>query len=126
MAGSLILGVAYGIDVEPKDDPYIATAETALHAMSMAGNAGAYLVDSIPIRESRLRILRESIVGYRISDATPTVKHVPAWFPGASFKRQAAEWKKATDAMVERPFKAVRNAIVSLFTCLPVWVWFRD
>ena len=51
MAGSLILGVAYGIDVQPKDDPYIATAETALHAMSMAGNAGAYLVDSIPIRE---------------------------------------------------------------------------
>ena len=51
MAGSLILGVAYGIDVQPKDDPYIATAETALHAMSMAGNAGAYLVDYIPIRK---------------------------------------------------------------------------
>ena len=51
MAGSLILGVAYGIDVQPKNDPYIATAETALHAMSMAGNAGAYLVDYIPLRE---------------------------------------------------------------------------
>ncbi|KAI0743064.1 cytochrome P450 [Daedaleopsis nitida] len=88
MAGSLILGVAYGIDVQPKDDPYIATAETALHAMSMAGNAGAYLVDYIPI-----------------------LKHVPAWFPGATFKRQAAEWKKATDAMVERPFKAVTTAM---------------
>ena len=37
--------------VQPKNDPYIATAETALHAMSMAGNAGAYLVDYIPIRE---------------------------------------------------------------------------
>ena len=51
MAGSLILGVAYGIDVQPKNDPYIATAETALHAMSMAGNAGAYLVDYMPFRE---------------------------------------------------------------------------
>ncbi|TFK81327.1 cytochrome P450 [Polyporus arcularius HHB13444] len=88
MAGSLILGVAYGIDVQPNNDPYIATAETALHAMSMAGNAGAYLVDYIPI-----------------------LKHIPSWLPGATFKRQAAEWKKATDAMVERPFKAVRTAM---------------
>ncbi|KAH9911775.1 cytochrome P450 [Epithele typhae] len=75
MAGSLILGTVYGID-------------TALHAMAMAGNAGAYLVDTIPM-----------------------LKYVPAWFPGAKFKRQAAEWKKATDAMVERPFKAVMNAM---------------
>ncbi|KAI0651028.1 cytochrome P450 [Trametes meyenii] len=88
MAGSLILGVAYGIDVQPKNDPYIATAETALHAMSMAGNAGAYLVDYIPF-----------------------LKHIPSWFPGATFKRQAAEWRKATTAMVEVPFKAVRNAM---------------
>ncbi|KAI0820142.1 cytochrome P450 [Trametes gibbosa] len=88
MAGSLILGVAYGIDVQPKNDPYIATAETALHAMSMAGNAGAYLVDYIPF-----------------------LKHVPSWFPGATFKRQAAEWRKATNAMVEVPFKAVRSAM---------------
>nr|BED42963.1 cytochrome P450 monooxygenase [Trametes versicolor] len=88
MAGSLILGVAYGIDVQPKNDPYIATAETALHAMSMAGNAGAYVVDYIPF-----------------------LKHIPSWCPGATFKRQAAEWRKATNAMVEVPFKAVRNAM---------------
>ncbi|KAI0325277.1 cytochrome P450 [Cubamyces sp. BRFM 1775] len=88
MAGSLILGVAYGIDVQPKNDPYIATAETALHAMSMAGNAGAYLVDYMPF-----------------------LKHIPSWFPGATFKRQAAEWRKATDAMVEVPYKAVRQAM---------------
>lgn len=61
MAGSLILGVAYGIDVQPRDDPYIATAETALHAMSMAGNAGAYLVDYIPIREFDFSTSREEI-----------------------------------------------------------------
>ncbi|KAI0659485.1 cytochrome P450 [Cubamyces menziesii] len=88
MAGSLILGVAYGIDVQPKNDPYIATAETALHAMSMAGNAGAYLVDYMPF-----------------------LKHIPSWFPGATFKRQAAEWRKATNAMVEVPYKAVRRAM---------------
>lgn len=48
MAGALIVGVSYGLEVKPKDDPYVETAEKALHAISMAGNAGAYLVDSIP------------------------------------------------------------------------------
>lgn len=41
-----------------------------------------------------------------------TVKYVPAWVPGAAFKRKAMEWKKSTTAMVEVPFKAVKNAIV--------------
>lgn len=50
MAGSLIIGVAYGLEVKPKDDPYVETAEKALHAMAMAGNAGSFLVDYIPIR----------------------------------------------------------------------------
>lgn len=47
-----------------------------------------------------------------------TVKHVPAWFPGAEFQRKALEWKKSTTAMVEVPFKAVKNAVVSLAQCL--------
>lgn len=111
MAGSLILGVAYGIDVQAKNDPYIATAETALHAMSMAGNAGAYLVDYIPIRELHISSFSSSRSKNR---PISIVKHIPSWLPGATFKRQAAEWKKATDAMVERPFKAVRKAMVSL------------
>ncbi|KAH9929328.1 cytochrome P450 [Fomitopsis serialis] len=88
MAGSLIIGVAYGLEVQPKDDPYVATAERALHAMAMAGNAGSFLVDSIPI-----------------------LRHVPTWFPGAEFRRKAIEWKKSTTAMVEVPFKAVKRAI---------------
>ncbi len=117
MAGSLILGVAYGIDVQPKDDPYIATAETALHAMSMAGNAGAYLVDYIPIREL---LFSSSLPGRELNSGL-VVKHVPSYFPGANFKRQAAEWKKSTDAMVERPFKAVRKAMVSLFAAVTLY-----
>lgn len=48
------------------------------------------------------------------TDPRLAVKHVPSWFPGATFKRQAVEWKKATDAMVERPFEAVTKAMVSL------------
>lgn len=89
MAGSLIIGVAYGLEVKPKDDPYVETAEKALHAMAMAGNAGSFLVDYIPI-----------------------LKYIPAWFPGASFQRKAQEWRKATTAMVEAPFAAVKKAML--------------
>ncbi|PCH43276.1 cytochrome P450 [Wolfiporia cocos MD-104 SS10] len=88
MAGALIIGVAYGLEVQPKDDPYVATAERALHAMAMAGNAGSFLVDYIPI-----------------------LKYVPTWLPGAGFKRKAMEWRKSTTAMVEVPYKAVKKAI---------------
>lgn len=76
--------------------------------MSMAGNAGAYLVDYIPFRACDL-----FFCGPQNQRLPTLVKHVPSWFPGATFKRQAAEWRKATTAMVEVPFKAVRSAMVS-------------
>lgn len=46
-----------------------------------------------------------------------SVKYVPAWFPGAKFKREAAEWRKACRAMLEVPFAAVKKAIVSRSPC---------
>lgn len=51
MAGRTIMRVAYGIDILPEDDPYVFLAEESLQALSAATNAGAYLVDSIPIRK---------------------------------------------------------------------------
>lgn len=68
MTGSTILGITYGIDVKPKDDPFILLAERALHSMAAVGNVGAYMgkffcihlrsmslntsiVDLLPIRE---------------------------------------------------------------------------
>lgn len=50
------------------------------------------------------------------------VKHVPIWFPGAAFKRQAMEWRRSTTAMVEVPFKAVKKAIVSQYETFSVSV----
>ena len=45
---------------------------------------------------------------------TPTVKHVPAWFPGAQFKRQAAEYKRLVDDMFYAPYKQFKAAWVCL------------
>jgi hypothetical protein len=40
------------------------------------------------------------------------LKHLPLWFPGAGFKRQAVEWRKAVHEMVDVPFDAVKRALV--------------
>ncbi|KAF8143554.1 cytochrome P450 [Mycena galopus ATCC 62051] len=88
MAGTVILSTAYGIDVQPENDPYIEIAERALYALARAGRRGAYLVDSLPF-----------------------LKYVPDFFPGASFKRDARKWRKAVSAMPEAPFNFVKRSL---------------
>ena len=50
MAGQVILGMAYGLDVRPHGDPHVATAEKALHAVSLASSMGGELFDLVPWR----------------------------------------------------------------------------
>src|ERR1700761_7047181 len=42
------------------------------------------------------------------------VKHVPAWFPGASFRIQAEEWRRYIENSASRPYNNVKNAVVCL------------
>ncbi|KAJ7448564.1 cytochrome P450 [Mycena latifolia] len=87
MAGEVIMSVAYGINVLPKNDPYVTLAEHAVHSFVFASVPGRFLVDSIPI-----------------------LKYVPEWFPGANFRRKAKEWRKLSRSMVDKPFaEAKRN-----------------
>ncbi|KAJ3548586.1 hypothetical protein NM688_g5274 [Phlebia brevispora] len=86
--GALIMDIVYGIEVQPKHDPYIDSAEAALQSLAVAGNPGNFLVDTVP-----------------------ALKYLPDWLPGASFKRMAKEWRIHTTAMIERPFNAVKAAI---------------
>ncbi|KAJ7633666.1 cytochrome P450 [Mycena polygramma] len=85
-AGQNILSIAYGIDVQPVDDPYVALAHETLHILSEASPPGKYVVDSFPI-----------------------LKHIPEWFPGAGFKRQAKEWRKLAHAMRDVPFAETKR-----------------
>lgn len=89
MAGETIMSVAYGLEVKPKDDPYIRTAEQGVHPLVAAAVPGAFLVDVLPI-----------------------LKYVPEWMPGAGFQTKAREWKKLARAMVEVPFTAAKRNLV--------------
>jgi hypothetical protein len=48
MAGQVILSIAYGIDVLPENDPYVADAENVLQALAISTTKEALLLDSIP------------------------------------------------------------------------------
>ncbi|KAF7296433.1 Cytochrome P450 [Mycena chlorophos] len=82
MAAALIMDVTYGIEVQPKNDPYIQVVTDAMHAFALTSVPGAFLVDTFPI-----------------------LKYVPSWVPGAGFKRLAAEWRKSIQAMFDAPWE---------------------
>ncbi|KAJ7894417.1 cytochrome P450 [Mycena olivaceomarginata] len=86
MTAALVMNVTYGINVLPSNDPYIRLAEDAMHAISIAGVPGAFLVDTIPV-----------------------LKYVPSWVPGAGFQRKARAWKKITRDMYEAPFAEAKR-----------------
>jgi hypothetical protein len=83
------MSMSYGIDAAPKNDLYINTAETAFHGLVVASMPGAFLVDSIP-----------------------ALKYVPAWMPGAGFKRKAKAWGAAASRMINVPYSEVKRKIV--------------
>jgi hypothetical protein len=94
MAGAIVMSVAYGLDVKPKGDPYIAAAKGAVHPATVAMVPGTFLVDTMPF-----------------------LKHVPSWFPGAGFKRKAKGWKDLAETMWRMPFEAGKKRFVSRNNC---------
>ncbi|KAJ7664491.1 cytochrome P450 [Mycena polygramma] len=85
-AGEIIMSVTYGIDVLPSDDPYVTLAHEAAQTLSNAGVPGKYLVDALPI-----------------------LQYVPSWLPGASFKRNAKEWRKLSQRLADVPFEETKR-----------------
>jgi hypothetical protein len=83
------MNIAYGFDPKSKDDPYIAVALEVTYAFQAAVMPGAFLVDHIPL-----------------------LKYVPAWIPGAGFKRFAEYYRNATYSAQYRPFDFAMDGMV--------------
>jgi hypothetical protein len=90
MAAKNVLGLAYGIDVKPKNDPYVELAERAMNSVSEAGRPGGYLVDFLPC-----------------------LKYVPSWFPGAQFQSDAEAYLKDFNSLREVPYDFAKKAMAS-------------
>ncbi|KAF5321940.1 hypothetical protein D9619_001230 [Psilocybe cf. subviscida] len=68
-----------------ENDPFIESAEKANETIHNVPYPDAYLVDHFHF-----------------------LKHVPAWLPGAKFKRDASEWRKLTVDSINKPFDALK------------------
>jgi hypothetical protein len=76
--------------VADQKDPYVALADAALRTFAHASVFGTYLVDYIP-----------------------TLKYLPSWMPGVSFKRKAREWRRLSREMLESQFNFLKRRMVS-------------
>ncbi|KZT72767.1 cytochrome P450 [Daedalea quercina L-15889] len=106
-AAAIIMQIIYGHQVAPEGDVFVTLADRALETLGHAGLFGTYLVDYIPLR---------------------TLRHLPAWIPGAAFKRKAREWRKLNRAMLNEPYEMVkertaRGTAVPCFATAEVEKW---
>ncbi|KAK7047633.1 hypothetical protein VNI00_006401 [Paramarasmius palmivorus] len=89
-AAQVVMSVAYGLEIQTHDDPYVALAEDAIVPLFEALVPGTFLVDSIP-----------------------SLRHVPSWLPGAGFQQKAREGKNLALRMLNEPFDASKKLIAS-------------
>lgn len=81
--GSIILHVAYGYEVVEGPDPMLKSAQASISLSSVVVTPGAWLVDTFPICMYFYAYVWISLIILLV------VKHLPVWFPGASFRRFA-------------------------------------
>ncbi|EPT03915.1 hypothetical protein FOMPIDRAFT_1028250 [Fomitopsis schrenkii] len=85
-AAAIIMQIIYGHQVAPEGDPFVTLADRALGTLGHAGIFGTYLVDYIPL-----------------------LRYIPTWAPFASFKRKALEWRQLNRAMLNEPYRMVKE-----------------
>ncbi|KAG7085838.1 hypothetical protein E1B28_003375 [Marasmius oreades] len=85
-AGAIIMKIAYGIEVLEENDPFVELIEYANDHFSAATAPGAFLVDVFP-----------------------SLRHIPASFPGGGFHTLAAKWAQSFNDMVEVPYAHARD-----------------
>ncbi|KAH9937586.1 cytochrome P450 [Fomitopsis serialis] len=77
-----ILRITYGYGIKEDNDELVNVVKRAMDTFSIAAAPGAYLADIFPI-----------------------MTRIPAWFPGAGWKRQAQTWSTYFTMMRELPLK---------------------
>ncbi|KAF7348556.1 Cytochrome P450 [Mycena venus] len=88
---SLILVLAYGYPSNLGDPlDLVKIAEDAMEGFSVASEPGRWWVDSFPV-----------------------LKHLPTWFPGASFQREAQRMRADLDRLFDVPYQYVKKEISS-------------
>ncbi|KZV85441.1 cytochrome P450 [Exidia glandulosa HHB12029] len=85
---AVIMRIAYGYDIQTENDPFVDRIEESIKLAGAASQAGRWAVDSLP-----------------------WLRFVPAWFPGAGFKKVAKEWGQRMDEMTRAPYRWAREQL---------------
>ncbi|KAF8908618.1 cytochrome P450 [Gymnopilus junonius] len=88
LSGEAILSSTYGLKIASKHDKFITIAKAGIDPVVPALIPGTFLVDILP-----------------------ALKYVPEWFPGASFKRKAKEWRRLALEVRDTPFEQAKREI---------------
>ncbi|CCO29706.1 O-methylsterigmatocystin oxidoreductase Short=OMST oxidoreductase [Rhizoctonia solani AG-1 IB] len=88
-AGAVSIRIAYGHTARDFNDEFIQGAEEFMSAVSEAILPGRWLVETIP-----------------------SMRYIPSWFPGATFKRKAEKWAKMTAKHRQGPFDYVLKHMI--------------
>ncbi|KAI0767233.1 cytochrome P450 [Fomes fomentarius] len=86
--GSMVMRIAYGIEVEEEEDEYVKAVEDGVATFNKAFVPGAFLVETFP-----------------------SLQYVPSWSPGGGFKGVAAAWQKIAHKMRDVPFERTLEAM---------------
>ncbi|KAI0824638.1 cytochrome P450 [Trametes gibbosa] len=89
-AGAIILMMSHGYEVQAENDPFVATVDEAMEQFAVCTSASAFLANIFP-----------------------ALAHVPAWVPGAGFRKIAADWRKTLDQMCDRPHDFVKQRMAA-------------
>ena len=110
VTGGAVLAIAYGIETQEENDPYVDTAEHALGALNEVMLPGAFLVDLFPFSKyiSIHRLRNDPLTNCNL------VKYIPEWVPGAGFKTKARLWGSSISSMLNDPWKVVQERMVCL------------
>ncbi|KAG1747528.1 cytochrome P450 [Suillus occidentalis] len=86
---AIIMGITYGYEVQPENDPYV-SAVLELNGILTKG-----------LTPERSAILL----------AFPFLAHIPTWFPGASFQREALHSRQLAQRVLNAPFEFTKSQI---------------
>ncbi|PBL03385.1 cytochrome P450 [Armillaria gallica] len=89
-AGSVIMKIVYGYDVDVNGDKFVELADRALESARATANVGTFLVDYVP-----------------------SLKYLPRWLPGTKFLSLASDWRKDVNDMVDRPFEYASDSLAN-------------
>ncbi|KAH9834659.1 cytochrome P450 [Rhodofomes roseus] len=89
-AVAIIMGLGYGISISSMDDEFIQHVDHAVESVFQSGGPAALLVDFFPI-----------------------LKYLPAWMPGAGFKRLARQVQGSIRDMEYIPLRRVQKAMAA-------------